>query len=136
LYQQERYFIADFTLQTLELKATPNYCEVLSTFKGQGSRMSKIQQHQQAWNALIGLDKRYYVSTGFYALGDAYLISGKDPKYKNIIVLVEHQQKTQINHWEYQCNKSECSQQPTIETNGDDGKGNLKRKAPSLKVYS
>ncbi len=98
--------------------------------------MSKVQQHSEAWNALLGLDKRHYVSTGFYALGDAYLISRKDPKYKNIIVLVEHRQKTQINHWEYQCKKSECSQQPTIETNGDDGQGNLKRKAPSLKVYS
>ncbi|WP_193200414.1 hypothetical protein [Nostoc sp. MG11] len=62
--------------------------------------MSKIQQHQQAWNTLMSLNKRHYVSTGFYALGDAYLISGKDPKYKNIIVLVEHRQKAQINHWE------------------------------------
>lgn len=31
MYQQERYFIADFTLQILELKATPRHCEVLST---------------------------------------------------------------------------------------------------------
>jgi hypothetical protein len=66
--------------------------------------MSKVQQHQSAWDALMFLNKRHYVSTGFYALGDAYLISGKDPKYKNIIVLVEHRQKTQINHWEYQTN--------------------------------
>ncbi|WP_191761962.1 hypothetical protein [Komarekiella delphini-convector] len=52
--------------------------------------MSKIQQHQQAWDTLMSLNKRHYVSTGFYTLGDAYLISGKDLKYKNIIVLVEH----------------------------------------------
>lgn len=97
--------------------------------------MSKFKQHQQAWDALMFLNKRYYISTGFYALGDAYLISGKDPKYKNKIVLVEHHQKTQINHWNYQCKKSECPQ-PTITTNGDDGNGNLKRKATSLKVYS
>ncbi|WP_341530081.1 hypothetical protein WKK05_12760 [Nostoc sp. UHCC 0302] len=98
--------------------------------------MSKVQQHESAWNALMGLDKRHYIATGFYALGDAYLISGKDPKYKGLIVLVEHRQKTQLNHWQYQCKRSECSQQPTITTNGDDGNGNLKRKAPSLKVYS
>jgi hypothetical protein len=98
--------------------------------------MSKLQQHQSAWDALMFLNKRHYISTGFYALGDAYLISGKDSKYKNKIVLVEHCQKSQINHWDWTVSKSECSQQPTIETNGDDGKGNLKRKAPSLKVYS
>ncbi|MBD6620958.1 hypothetical protein FNW02_35835 [Komarekiella sp. 'clone 1'] len=98
--------------------------------------MSKIQQHQQAWDALMSLNKRYYISTGFYALGDAYLISGKDLKYKNQIVLVEHRQKSQINHWDWTINKSECRQQPTITTNGDDGNGNLKRKAVSLKVYS
>jgi hypothetical protein len=109
---------------------------LLKAFDIYQQQMNKQQETQSAWDALMSLNKRHYVSTGFYALGDAYLISGKDPKYKNIIVLVEHQQKTQINHWEYQCNKSECSQQPTIETNGDDGKGNLKRKAPSLKVYS
>ncbi|MBE9039050.1 hypothetical protein [aff. Roholtiella sp. LEGE 12411] len=98
--------------------------------------MSKLQQHQQAWDALMSLNKRHYVSTGFYALGDAYLISGKDLKYKNVIVLVEHHQKTQINHWDWTINKSECRQQPTITTNGDDGNGNLKQKALSLKVYS
>jgi hypothetical protein len=98
--------------------------------------MNKLQQYQLAWDALMQLNKRHYVATGFYALGDAYLISEKDPKYKGLIVLVEHRQKTQINHWQYQCKKSECSQQPTITTNGDDGNGNLKRKAPSLKVYS
>jgi hypothetical protein len=101
----------------------------------QKKQMSKMQQHQQAWDALMSLNKRHYISTGFYALGDAYLISGKDQKYRNIIVLVEHREKSQINHWEYQCNKSECPQ-PTITTNGDDGNGNLKRKALSLKVYS
>ncbi|MBD2683582.1 MULTISPECIES: hypothetical protein [Nostoc] len=98
--------------------------------------MSKLQQLQEAWDALMGLDKRHYVATGFYALGDAYLISGKDPNYKGKIVLVEHRQKTQINHWEFTCNRSQCSQQPTITTNGDEGKGNLKRKAQCLKVFS
>ncbi|MFN6564237.1 MAG: hypothetical protein RMY28_031210 [Nostoc sp. ChiSLP01] len=98
--------------------------------------MSKLQQLQEAWDALMGLDKRHYVATGFYALGDAYLISGKDPNYKGKIVLIEHRQRTQINHWDWTILKSQCSQQPTITTNGDDDKGNLKRKAPSLKVYS
>lgn len=98
--------------------------------------MSKLQQLQEAWDALMGLDKRHYVATGFYALGDAYLISGQDLAYKGKIVLIEHRQRTQINHWEFTCNRLQCSQQPTITTNGDDGKGNLKRKAPSLKVYS
>jgi hypothetical protein len=97
--------------------------------------MNKQQETQSAWDALMFLNRRHYVLTSFYALGDAYLISGKDPKHKNKIVLVEHRQKHQINHWDYQCNKSECPQ-PIIETNGDDGQGNLKRKAPSLKVYS
>ncbi|MBW4457068.1 MAG: hypothetical protein KME55_32840 [Nostoc indistinguendum CM1-VF10] len=92
--------------------------------------MSKVHQHSEAWNALMSLNKPHYIATGFYALGDAYLISGKDPKYKNTIILVEHRQKTQINHWEHRWNKSECSQQPTIETNNGDGRGNLNRKAP------
>ncbi len=96
--------------------------------------MNRNQQHQLAWEALMFLNKRHYVTTGFYALGDAFLIS-KDPKHKNKIVLVEHCGKLQINHWEWTINKSECPQ-PTITTNGDDGNGNLKRKAPSLKVYS
>jgi hypothetical protein len=97
--------------------------------------MDRNQQHQSAWEALMSLNKRHYVATGFYALGDAYLISSKDRKYKNQIVLVEHCGRLQINHWAYVCNQTECPQ-PTITTNGDDGKGNLKRKAPSLKVYS
>lgn len=93
-----------------------------------------MNQQQQAWDALMGIDKRFYISTGFYALGDAYQISNKNPQYKNKIVLVEHRHKLQINHWDYTCKKSDCGKQPTITTNGDDGNGNLKRKAPSLKV--
>ncbi|WGV29146.1 hypothetical protein [Halotia branconii] len=93
------------------------------------------QQHQAAWDALMSLNKRHYIATGFYALGDAFLISGKDPQYKNKIVLVEHCGKLQINHWDWTTDKSQC-RQPTITTNGDDNNGNLKRKAPSLKVYS
>ncbi len=98
--------------------------------------MDVQQQTQQAWDALMGIDKRHYVLTGFYALGDAFLISGKNPTYQNQIVLVEHCGKSQINHWDFRCNRSECRQQPSITTNGDDGHGNLKRKAPSLQVYS
>jgi hypothetical protein len=94
------------------------------------------QQLQEAWDALMNSYKRYYISTGFYALGDAFLISNKNPKYKNQIVLVEHRLKQQINHWEFVCQMSECNRQGTITTNGDDGNGNLKRKAISLKVYS
>ncbi|MBD2496761.1 hypothetical protein [Nostoc sp. FACHB-280] len=97
--------------------------------------MNKQQEKQLAWDALMGVDKRAFVSTGFYALGDAFTISSKDPKYKNKIVLVEHRGKLQINHWDFTCNSSECKS-PTITTNGDDGQGNLKRKAPSLQVYS
>ncbi|MBU7586198.1 MAG: hypothetical protein KAF91_25590 [Nostoc sp. TH1S01] len=97
--------------------------------------MNKQQELQQAWDALMGVDKRHYVSTGFYSLGDAFLISSKDPKRRNQIVLVEHRLKQQINHWDFICNSSECKS-PTITTNGDDGQGNLKRKAPSLQVYS
>lgn len=52
--------------------------------------MNKQQEKQIAWDALKGIDKRHYVATGFYALGDAFLISGKDRQYKNMIVLVEH----------------------------------------------
>jgi len=98
--------------------------------------MNEQQEKQLAWDALMGVDKRHYVSTGFYALGDAFLISSKNPKYKNQIVLVEHRLKQQINHWDFICPMSECNRQATITTNGDDGNGNLKRKAPSLKVYS
>jgi hypothetical protein len=98
--------------------------------------MDKQQEIQSAWDALMSLNKRWFVSTGFYALGNAYLISGKNPTYKNQIVLVEHRHKSQINHWDWTIKKSQCSRQPTITTNGDDGEGNLNRKAPSLKVYS
>ncbi|MBD2471426.1 hypothetical protein [Nostoc sp. FACHB-145] len=97
--------------------------------------MDKQQEKQLAWDALMGVDKRHYVSTGFYALGDAFLISSKDPKRRNQIVLVEHRLKQQINHWDFTCNSSECKS-PTITTNGDDGNGNLKRKAQSLQVLS
>ncbi|RCJ24056.1 hypothetical protein A6770_28840 [Nostoc minutum NIES-26] len=97
--------------------------------------MNKQQELQQAWNALMGVDKRYYILTGFYALGDAFLISSKNHMYKNQIVLVEHRHREQINHWDFTCNQSECKS-PTITTNGDDGQGNLNRKAPSLKVYN
>ncbi|RCJ40074.1 hypothetical protein A6770_38420 [Nostoc minutum NIES-26] len=97
--------------------------------------MNKQQELQLAWDALMGVDKRHYVSTGFYALGDAFLISSKDPKRRNQIVLVEHRYREQINHWDFICNQSECKS-PTITTNGDDGQGNLKRKTQSLKVYS
>jgi hypothetical protein len=120
----------------LEKLSQMNHQEILKAFNIYQQRMDKQKETQSAWDALISLNKRHYILTGFYALGDAYLISGKDPKYKNIIVLVEHREKSQINHWDRTVSKSECSQQPTIETNGDDGKGNLKRKAPSLKVYS
>jgi hypothetical protein len=98
--------------------------------------MDKQQEKQQAWDALMSINKRHYVTTGFYALGDAYLISNKNPKYKNQIVLVEHRGKSQINHWDFTCKKSECNRQPTITTNGDDGQGNLKRKAQSLKILT
>ncbi|MBW4557111.1 MAG: hypothetical protein KME59_14415 [Trichormus sp. ATA11-4-KO1] len=97
--------------------------------------MNKPKELQEAWDTLMGIDKRYYISTGFYALGDAYLLSDKNPQYKNQIVLVEHRHKLQINHWNWTCKKSDCVKQPTILTNGDDGKGNLKRKAPSLTIY-
>ncbi|MCC5639828.1 hypothetical protein LC593_29180 [Nostoc sp. CHAB 5844] len=98
--------------------------------------MNKQQEVQFAWDTLMLGGKRHYVLTGFYALGDAFLISNKDPKRKNQIVLVEHREKLQINHWDFVCPMSECNRQATITTNGDDGNGNLRRKAPSLKVYS
>jgi hypothetical protein len=94
-----------------------------------------MNQQQEAWDILMGLNKKHYVPTGFYTLGDAYLISDKNPQYKNKIVLIEHRGKLQINHWDYTSKKSDCGKQPIILTNGDDGKGNLKRKALSLKVY-
>jgi hypothetical protein len=94
----------------------------------------KQQQQLEAWNLLKGIDKRYYTSTGFYALGDAYILSGKNPQYKNQAVLVEHRGKLQVNHWDWTCELSECKCKPTITTNGDDGECNLKRKAESLKV--
>lgn len=89
-----------------------------------------------AWDLLKGIDKKYYISTGFYALGDAYILSGKNPQYKNQVVLVEHRGRLQINHWDFICSRSECKNQPTITTNGDDGQCNLNRKAPVLKVES
>lgn len=90
---------------------------------------------QEAWQRLLSGDKRVYTKLGFFALGDAYLITDKNPAYKNQIVLVEHREKTQYNHWNYRCDRSECKFLPTIATNGDDGGGTLKRKAPRLKVY-
>ena len=95
--------------------------------------MNQQQQLKEAWNLLKGVDKRHYVPTGFYALGDAYILSGKNPQYQNKVVLVEHRGKTQINHWDWTCPLSECKCKPTIITNGDDGNCNLKRKAESLK---
>lgn len=94
------------------------------------------QQLKEAWDLLKGVDKRHYVKTGFYALGNAYILSGKNPQYENKAVLVEHRGKLQINHWNWTCSTSECKNQPTITTNGDDGQCNLKRKAESLKVLS
>lgn len=91
-------------------------------------------QLKEAWDLLKGIDRKCYVLTGFYALGDAYLLSGKNAQYKNQVVLVEHRGKSQINHWDFTCSRSECKNQPTITTNGDDGQGNLLRKAPVLKV--
>ncbi|RCJ32454.1 hypothetical protein A6770_18745 [Nostoc minutum NIES-26] len=97
--------------------------------------MNKPQELEEAWDALMGINRKHYVSTGFYTLGDAFLISNKDPNYKNKVVLVEHRLKSQINHWTFTCDSSFCSN-PIITSNGDDGNGNLKRKAQYLKVFS
>lgn len=90
---------------------------------------------QTAWERLLAGDKCYYTNLGFFALGDAFLISGKNPAYKDEIVLVEHRWRTQYNHWGWRIKRLECRAQPTIAMNGDDGFGILKRKAPSLKTY-
>ncbi|WP_414756688.1 hypothetical protein [Anabaena sp. CCY 9910] len=94
----------------------------------------QLKHLKEAWDLLKGVDKRYYTSTGFYALGDAYILSGKNPQYKNQVILVEHRGKSQINHWEQTCPLSECKIRPTVITNGDDGQCNLNRKAPVLQV--
>ncbi|BDA76081.1 hypothetical protein CAL7716_102470 (plasmid) [Calothrix sp. PCC 7716] len=89
---------------------------------------------QEAWNQLMDGHKQVYHKHGFYALGDAYIISGKDKKYKDQVILIERCEKLQHNHWEFKCSKKDCKFQPTITTNGDDNKGNLKRKAPKLQI--
>lgn len=64
----------------------------------------------------------------------SYSISSKNKIYKDQIVLVEHRDKSQYNHWELKCNTKECKYHPTITQNGDDDKGKLKCKAPRLQI--
>lgn len=90
---------------------------------------------KEAWNQLLTGDvKRVYTTLGFYALGDAYSITESTEAYENQIVLVEHREHHQYNHWGYRKMTSEYKVQPTIFTNGDDGYGTLKHKAGRLKV--
>lgn len=89
---------------------------------------------QDAWNKLLDGHRQVYTKVGFYALGNAYTISGKNKIYKDQVVLVERRDKLQHNHWEFKCNTKDCKYQPTITQNGDDDKGNLKRKAPKLQI--
>lgn len=89
---------------------------------------------KEAWNLLLDGHKQVYTKLGFFALGDAYLITNECIEYKGQIVLVEHRDKHQYNHWGYRCSTKDCKFQPTITSNGDDGYGSLKRKAPQLKI--
>jgi hypothetical protein len=98
-------------------------------------QQADIVSCKEAWNRLMNGDKRVYSRLGFFALGDAESISGAK-EYKHEIVLVERREKHQYNHWGYRCKRSECKYQPSIFTNGDDGMGGLKRKAPRLKLLS
>ena len=88
----------------------------------------------QIWEYLRKGNKKYYTKLGFFALGDAYLISGQNSAYEDCIVLVEHRERHQYNHWGFLIKKSEISFPATIFTNGDDNYGKLNRKALSLKL--
>jgi|GEM_PF-4412093 len=87
------------------------------------------------WNTLLSGTNRYYTRLGFFMLGDAYLISGKNPVYKDEIVLVEHRERRQYNHWGFRCPRQDCRYAHVVcESNGDDGNGKLNKKARRLKV--
>lgn len=78
-----------------------------------------------AWTLLLNGEQRVQTKFGFFALGDAFKITNGCETYQDQIVLVEHREQHQYNHWGYRCHKDKCQYEPTIATNGDDGLGNV-----------
>lgn len=76
-----------------------------------------------AWASLLNGEQQVKTKFGFFALGDAFQITGECKAYEDQIVLVEHRGNHQYNHWGHRCHKDKCQYQPTITTNGDDGCG-------------